>query len=308
MYINPLNRSFLPSIKLLKTHHLTRIMGSLHGELTDESQFYQNVVVMRHGDRIDNFEPQWISTAERPWDPPLVEAGKLRAYRKGQSLRNQLGFPIHRVFVSPFLRCLQTAAEVVIALCAVEGQHADPNNLSCNDIVIDPSKIKVSIEYGLCEMMNLRAIRPNVAPKDGVFNFNLSQCEAVLPTGTIDHAAEQLHKQLPEWQETIEGARARYLEVIKALADKYPSENLLLVTHGEGLGAAVCGFMKEVEAVRQPEYCAYSHSRRPIVFGENQSFTAGDLIGLHKGQVGITCVTCDSQVASDDSPKKTNIK
>ncbi|CAI9786034.1 unnamed protein product [Fraxinus pennsylvanica] len=262
---------------------------------------------MRHGDRMDNFEPLWISTAKRPWDPPLVEAGKIRAYCTGQSLRNKLGFPIHRIFVSPFLRCLQTAAEIVIALSAVEGQHDDPNNSSSNSVVIDPSKIKVAIEYGLCEMMNLRAIRPNVAPKDGVFNFNLSQCEAVLPPGTIDHAAEQLHKQLPEWQETIEGARARYREVIKALADKYPSENLLLVTHGEGVESAVCGFMQEVKKVRGLEYCAYSHSGRPIVFGENQSFTAGDLLGLHEGQVGITYVTGDSEVASDDSSKKTNI-
>ena len=28
------------------------------------------------------------------------------------------------------------------------------------------------------------------------------------------------------------GARARYAQVIEALADKYPAENLLLVTHG----------------------------------------------------------------------------
>ncbi|KAL2536547.1 Phosphoglycerate mutase family protein [Forsythia ovata] len=281
-------------------------MGPLHGDLTIESQFYQNVVVMRHGDRIDNFEPLWTSTAARPWDPPLVEAGKVRAYCKGQRLRNQLGFPIHRVFVSPFLRCLQTATEVIIALCAVADHRDDPNDLSANGVVIDPSKIKVSIEYGLCEMMNLRAIRPNVAPNDGVFDFNLPQCEAVLPSGTIDHAAEQLHKQLPEWQETLEGARGRYLEVIKALADKYPSENLLLVTHGEGVVAAVCGFLQEVKMVRQVEYCAYSHSRRPIEFSENKSFTAGDLVGLHEGQVGITYDACDSEVASDDSPKKTN--
>lgn len=40
---------------------------------------------------------------------------------------------------------------------------------------------------------------------------------------------------MPKWQETVEGARARYPEVMKALADKYPSENLLLVTHGKFL-------------------------------------------------------------------------
>lgn len=29
------------------------------------------------------------------------------------------------------------------------------------------------------------------------------------------------------------GARARYAQIIKALADKYPSENILLVSHGK---------------------------------------------------------------------------
>ncbi|MCH87443.1 phosphoglycerate mutase family protein, partial [Trifolium medium] len=32
---------------------------------------HQNVIVMRHGDRIDNSNPLWTSTAARPWDPPL---------------------------------------------------------------------------------------------------------------------------------------------------------------------------------------------------------------------------------------------
>lgn len=42
-----------------------------------------------------------------------------------------------------------------------------------------------------------------------------------------------LKSQLPDWQESVESARARYVEVVKALANKYPSENLLLVTHGK---------------------------------------------------------------------------
>lgn len=63
--------------------------------------YYQNVVVMRHGDRMDNFDPTWVVTAERPWDPPLIHDGLVRAFRTGRALRAHLGFPIHRVFVSP---------------------------------------------------------------------------------------------------------------------------------------------------------------------------------------------------------------
>lgn len=97
---------------------------------------------MRHGDRIDSFEPLWVSTAARPWDPPLIEEGRVRAFCAGKKIRTQLGFPIHRVFVSPFLRCIQTAAEVVSALCAVDD---DPNTMSSDGISVDPSKLKVSL-------------------------------------------------------------------------------------------------------------------------------------------------------------------
>lgn len=107
---------------------------------TRAPESYQNVVVMRHGDRIDNFEPLWVSTATRPWDPPLFQAGRVRAIRTGRWFRKSLGFPIHRVFVSPFLRCVQTASEVVTALCAI---HDDLDAFVGDAIPIDPSKVKV---------------------------------------------------------------------------------------------------------------------------------------------------------------------
>lgn len=90
---------------------------------------HQNVIVMRHGDRMDRFEPLWASTAERPWDPPLIHDGKVRAFHNGQRISSHVAFPIHRVFVSPFLRCIQTAVEVVAGLSAVPS--------------IDNSKLKV---------------------------------------------------------------------------------------------------------------------------------------------------------------------
>ncbi|KAL2251598.1 uncharacterized protein LOC105173288 [Sesamum indicum] len=252
-------------------------------------QLYQNVVVMRHGDRLDNFVPLWAASAPRPWDPPLVEDGKVRAFSTGEKFRKHLGFPIHRVFVSPFLRCLQTAAEVVSALCAVANTSDDPNDLTSNGVIVDPSNIKVSIEFGLSEMLNSLAIRDNVAPKDGIFSFDINQCEAVFPAGTVDNTVEMVYKQLPKWQETVADARARYIEVMKILADKYPSENLLLVTHGEGVGSTVARCLKDV-MVSEVEYCGYAVASRPIVSGENHSFTAGDFVGSSNGLVGISLV------------------
>lgn len=163
-----------------------------------ESQFhgdhrYQNVVVMRHGDRIDNFDPQWVTTAARPWDPPLIDAGRTRAFSTGRKLRHQLGFPIHRVFVSPFVRCVQTAVEVVSALCATVD---DPIAATGVSAPIDPSKLRVSIECGLCEMLNTEAIRSQSAPPDGNFGFNVSKLESLFPPGTVDYSVEPLYKEV----------------------------------------------------------------------------------------------------------------
>ncbi|XAR54173.1 hypothetical protein NMG60_11029195 [Bertholletia excelsa] len=244
------------------------------GTAAGSSQFYQHIIVMRHGDRIDNFDPKWTSTAAKPWDPPLVHHGKVRAFCTGRSLRSNLGFPIHRAFVSPFLRCIQTAAEVVSALCAVD-DVVDPSNTTSDIVKIDPSKLKVSIEYGLCEMLNTEAIRPDVAPKNGNFNFNISELEAVLPAGTVDHSVERVYQNLPKWEETVMGARDRYQKIVKTLADKYPSENLLLVSHGEGVGSAVTAVLKDT-LVYDVEYCGYLHLTRSISLNADKSFTASD--------------------------------
>lgn len=221
---------------------------------------HQNVVVMRHGDRMDNFVEDWVKTAKRPWDPPLVEQGLERAFRTGRELRNELGFPIHRVLVSPFLRCVQTATEAISALCAVEDA---PNARTSDGVTIDPSKLKASIEYGLCEMLNTEAIRPYNAPQDGDFGFNISELEAMLPAGTVDSTAERVYKELPRWGEKVEETRERYRKIFRALADKYPTENLLLVTHGEGVGVAVSEFKKGA-TVYKVDYCAFAKLRRPI--------------------------------------------
>ncbi|KAI3693872.1 hypothetical protein L1987_76827 [Smallanthus sonchifolius] len=246
-------------------------------------QNHQNVVVMRHGDRIDNFEPLWTEKAARPWDPPLVLDGKVRAFCTGKKFKSNLGFPIHRVFVSPFLRCLQTASEVIYALCAVD--DCATHMSSADGVSIDTSKLKVSVEYGLCEMLNKRAVRAENAPKDGNFAFTISECEAVLPEGTVDSSVERVYKELPKWEEPEEVARDRYKSIIKILADKYPAENLLLVTHGEGVGVSVAAHTEEHVTVYEVEYCAYSILQRTMK--EKESNAAGEFKLCNQGHTGI---------------------
>lgn len=45
-------------------------------------------------------------------------------------------------------------------------------------------------------MMNSIAIRPEMAPKDGDFGFDVSRCEASLPAGTIDHSTQMVYNEV----------------------------------------------------------------------------------------------------------------
>ncbi|RDX66290.1 hypothetical protein CR513_54958, partial [Mucuna pruriens] len=148
-------------------------------------------------------------------------------------------------------------------------------------------QLQVSVEYGLCEMMNSRAIRPNVAPKDGNMSFDIAECEAMLPPGTVDKSVERVYKELPKWEESVLQAGARYQQLIKDLADKYPSENLLLVTHGEGVKVAVSSIRKDA-VVSEVHYCGYVELRRPI-FKKDHTFTTGEFDLLTRSaQTGVS--------------------
>jgi hypothetical protein len=72
--------------------------------------FVQNLFVLRHGEAVSGHG------TEGSWDPPLTDRGKLQAWRVGRSLRME-DWNITRVVVSPYLRCVQTAAEVIAGLC-----------------------------------------------------------------------------------------------------------------------------------------------------------------------------------------------
>ena len=44
----------------------------------------QRLIIIRHGERLDNVDPHWERTAERPYDPPLTEEGEEEVRTVGQ--------------------------------------------------------------------------------------------------------------------------------------------------------------------------------------------------------------------------------
>ena len=83
------------------------------------------VLIARHAERVDyavrNAEGRsWQASAQRPWDTPITDAGVLQANALGRAIARHsaaLGLPpLTRIFCSPLLRCVQTAAAALDAL------------------------------------------------------------------------------------------------------------------------------------------------------------------------------------------------
>jgi hypothetical protein len=112
--------------------------------------FVQNLFVLCHGEYV---KPQ--KGSERPWDPPLTERGKLQAWRVGRTIRQE-DWNITRVVMSPSLRCVQSAVEVIAGMCMMPSTVT--NAQACDSPHL--STIKV------CHPFFLLLIHENVAHKN----------------------------------------------------------------------------------------------------------------------------------------------
>lgn len=89
-----------------------------------------NLWVVRHGYRIDFSDPQWLETAENPYNPPLANVGFEQAAETALRLKDE---KIDYIIASPFLRTVQTA-----------------------NIIAEKLGKKVILETGLSEWLSLK--------------------------------------------------------------------------------------------------------------------------------------------------------
>lgn len=66
----------------------------------------RRVWLCRHAERMDQHDPQWLSHAARPYDPPLSPRGLVQAGETAERLADQ---GIAHVVASPYLRTVQMA-------------------------------------------------------------------------------------------------------------------------------------------------------------------------------------------------------
>jgi broad specificity phosphatase PhoE len=69
------------------------------------------IFFLRHGARLDQFDPEWHLSSPTPYDPPLTTRGVAQARQTGSAIKDSLPRSKHRIILhtSPFLRCIQTA-------------------------------------------------------------------------------------------------------------------------------------------------------------------------------------------------------
>jgi broad specificity phosphatase PhoE len=192
----------------------------------------QLLVIMRHGHRQDEAEPSWAAAAERPWDPPLSAKGRQQAKEVAYSVR-ELG--LEHVITSPFLRCLQTSAEIVSTLDLEQSRWAVDWSLAevCDPRVLFGGRKEVADQVARREVDTWMWEGQTMVEALNDFAYEESiRSEVQFPPRDISTL-------LPKYPETLHQGLRRYSKALQGIITRSRGKSILLVSHGEALRKAV---------------------------------------------------------------------
>eukprot|EP01064_Diplonema_japonicum_P021160 TRINITY_DN3070_c0_g1_i1.p2 TRINITY_DN3070_c0_g1~~TRINITY_DN3070_c0_g1_i1.p2 ORF type:complete len:229 (+),score=43.63 TRINITY_DN3070_c0_g1_i1:1205-1891(+) len=159
----------------------------------------QNVYIVRHGHRIDNFNDNWHATAERPYDPPLTDEGKQAAFDVGEEFATFDATERPTLVISsPFTRCLETAAEIAKGLGLKE----------------------INVHRSLGEIQDIQVLKHDEAPVLDI------------PASMNGVSITELPSTPPPFPEDRADAFQRYSHAFDNIPKEKPC-NTVLVSHGE---------------------------------------------------------------------------
>ena len=185
----------------------------------------QTVWIARHGNRLDFVNPAWFNTAKRPYDPPLSDDGVIQAQELGQRLTSE---SIAHIFVSPFLRTVQTADAIAQAL-----------------------DLPLKLEAGLSEWLNPQWM------KEPPETLSLEELADKYPR--IDSSYSS--RVLPQYPESNETVMQRTAQTARQLVEEF-SEDILLVGHGASVLGATVGLVGGNPTVNASLCCLVKLVRR----------------------------------------------
>lgn len=189
----------------------------------------QTVWIARHGSRLDFIDLDWFNQAERPYDPPLAPEGEIQAQELGNRLKSE---SIKHIFVSPFLRTVQTA-----------------------HIVADILDLPIKLEAGLSEWLN-----PDWMDED----------PERLPINTLAEQYPRIDlsyqsRVIPQYPETVEQMYSRVAATAQELVEQC-SEDLLIVGHGASVMGTAKALVPESPEIQANFCCLVQIERREQVW------------------------------------------
>lgn len=215
-----------------------------------------NVVVMRHGERFDQSNPNhWYNSeaAKRfPHDPPVTDRGRAQAVDAASTLSQRFGNEFSMVVTSPYMRCVGTAVEVCrylrLPLC-IDQEIGEVYGPMC---------------FGDCQ-------DPAGPPRR-----SMAEVEALLPSDIRLVRSKQLKANVgcpAKWPESIEDARLRMVgrvEQYAGRAARVAGASIILVTHGDCVAASLTLALAGQTAapqgrlVEKVNYCGYAAFERTL--------------------------------------------
>ena len=183
----------------------------------------QKIWIVRHGNREDFQNPGWAKTAQRPYDPALSADGETQAKEVGGSLRDE---PVDCVFASPFLRTIQTASHIAEALDA-----------------------PVCLEPGIGEILpDVKSMPAMITEEERRQRFPRIDSSYCAVGGLA-------------YPESSDAGHERAAATARALTERHPDKNLLMVTHGAPVVGIVRGLTGVSDRLTVPLCCIFTLQR-----------------------------------------------
>jgi broad specificity phosphatase PhoE len=181
----------------------------------------QSIWLVRHATRVDVVDPAWKDSADRPFDPPLAEQGLGEAERLGEVFARKR---VDRVYCSPFIRAIQTAAPIATA-----------------------ARCTVRIEPGLAEWFKAEWFDgvPVLAPQVHPVGFD----------SVIDRSYQS--PVVLTYPETWDQLMARTRDTVTRLAQS--ADNIVLVGHGASVLGCAAGLLNASSSDETPPIASVYH-------------------------------------------------
>lgn len=257
-----------------------RATGAAGQKAAAAQGFKQTVVVLRHSERKDYVDPTYKTSEEGlawPHDAPLTADGIKLAKEVAEEL-----YELHQtaqfatVAVSPYRRCMETAAEVAKRLhlpVVIDQEIGEVRDRSMPEGHIahrSPQELKE-----MAKELKLKIVNP------------------VLEDGTI-----KLFGKEPVWPETLEDAKNRYVVRMETYIRKSADEkrNMIIVTHADAVAAALVMFERGGADVQNMGFCARVIASRDVQ--EGAAKPQGH--GVFAEQWAVKCAAVGAEIVKEE--------